>query len=125
MNENPRPYLAVVYDGAFEDGYSAISADGDCLFGEGKTKDEAIAMLEWAMANHLHTIREWKVEAPPPQKREQLENLLTKFKGVVSYDILGEVWIDMADGKKLELMKLKPKEAVIFSICVREPDEPG
>ncbi len=73
MNENPRPYLAVVCDGAFEDGYSAISADGDCLFGEGKTKDEAIAMLEWAMANHLHTIREWKVEAPPPQKREQLE----------------------------------------------------
>lgn len=59
------------------------------------------------------------------RKREQLENLLTRFKGVVSYDILGEVWIDMADGKKLELMKLKPKEAVIFSVCVREPDEPA
>ena len=73
MNENPRPYLAFVYDGAFEDGYSAISADGDCLFGEGKTRDEAIAMLELAVANYLHAISEWDVEVPPPLKREQLE----------------------------------------------------
>lgn len=89
MNENTSPYLACVYDSAFEDGYSAVSADGDCLFGEGKTRDEAIAMLELAVAKHLNVIKEWDVEAPPPLKKEQLEN--DPELGVLLKDGLAEV----------------------------------